>query len=103
MSEDSDERFAAGLLLLRGARTGSRQTDRRAIRAERCPGSLRELRQPRRNPIDKGSDPSLTRQSIDQLAANIAGKPSRPILGGELFAAPSAFDPRFLLAAHLAH
>ena len=61
MAEDPGERFAAGLHLLRGYRTGSRQTDRRAIRAERRPSSLRELRQSRRNPIDKGSNARLRR------------------------------------------
>src|SRR4029077_13161834 len=42
MSEDSGDRFAAGLHLHWGYSTGNRQTDRRAIRAERCPGSLRQ-------------------------------------------------------------
>src|SRR5205814_7640290 len=41
VSEDTGERFAAGLHLLRGYRTGGRQTDRRTIRADRCSGSLR--------------------------------------------------------------
>src|SRR5271165_7337802 len=59
MPEDAGERFAAGLHLLRGYRTGSGQSDRRAIRAERCPGSLRELRQPRRDAVDKGGDTRL--------------------------------------------
>jgi|SRR6516164_6674699 len=56
MSEDAGDRFAASLHFLRGDRTGNRQTDRSAIRAERCPGSLRELRQSRRNAVDKGGN-----------------------------------------------
>jgi len=101
VSEDPGDRFAASLHFLWGYRTGSRQTDRRAIRAERCPGSLRELRQPRRNPIDKGGDARLMRQSIEQLAGNIDGKPSRPILGGERFGAPFGFDLGFRRRAKL--
>src|SRR5271167_1461728 len=55
MSENTGERLAAGLHFLRGYRTSSRQADRRAVRADRSPGSFGELRQSRRNPIDKGS------------------------------------------------
>ena len=95
MSEDSGDRFAASLDFLWGYRTGSRQTDRRAIRAERCPGSLRKLCQSRRDPIDKGGDARLMRQSIEQLAGNIDGKPSRPIVGGERFGAAFGFDLGF--------
>ena len=54
VSEDVGDGFAAGLLFLRGHRAGNRQTDRGAIRAERCPGSLREFRQPVAIPSMKG-------------------------------------------------
>src|SRR5206468_923394 len=76
MSENTNERFAANLHLLQNDHTNSRQTDQCAIRTKQCPNSLQELRQPHRNPIDKGNDPNLTQQSIKQLAGNIDNKPS---------------------------
>ena len=81
VGEDPGDRFAASLHFLWGYRTGNRQTDRRAIRAEGCPGSLGKLCQSRRNPIDKGGDPRFVRQPVEQLAGNIDGEPSRPIVG----------------------
>src|SRR5271169_1911784 len=71
MSEDPGDRFAARLHFLWGYRTGNRQTARRAIRAQRCPGSLRKLCQSRRNAIDKGGNARLMRQSVEQLTSNI--------------------------------
>jgi hypothetical protein len=101
MAEDAGERFAAGLHFLWRYRTGSRQADRRAIGADRCPGSRRELRQPGRDPINEGGNARLTRQSIEQLGRDIDCEPPRPILGRDCFGAAFGFDLGFGRAAKL--
>ena len=80
MSEDS-------AIALRQASTSSGVTaratvrsDRRAIRAAAMLGFPPEACQSLRNPIDKGRDPRLVRQSIEQLAGDIDCKPPRPIV-----------------------
>jgi len=95
MSEDAGDRFAASLHFLRGDRTGNRQTDRSAIRAERCPGSLRELRQSRRNAVDKGGNARLMRARADRVVNRVR------TVGGNVLVFSSGHILRVLAARRL--
>lgn len=95
MAEDPGERFAASLHFLRGDRTGRRQTHRGSVRTERCSGPLGELCQPGRDPVDKGGDPRLARQPVEQLAGDVDREPSCSILGGLRLGPPFGFDLGF--------
>jgi hypothetical protein len=95
MAEHADERLAASLDFLRGDRAGRRQTHRGSVRTERCPGGLGELRQPGRDPVDKGGDARLARQPVEQIAGDVDGEPSRSILGGLSLVPPLGFDLGF--------
>src|SRR5262249_12940589 len=101
MSENAGQSFAAGLLFLRGYRAGDGQMDRSAIGTDRCPGSLRKLFQPGRDPIDESRYACLTRQFIEQLGRDVDGKPPCPIFRGERLGAAFVFNLRLRRRAKL--
>ena len=81
MSENAAEGVAAGLLFLRGHRAGDRhEMDRVAIRADRCPSSLRKLRQPVAIPSMKADTRASRGNRSSSLAAISTARRAAPSL-----------------------